>query len=208
MAYHDEKGLPVVVVRFFNTVGPRQSSRYGMVIPSFVERALKGEPLLVYGDGEQSRCFTYVKDAVRAVAELMEAGGKAGREAGGGGGVEGEVFNIGREEEITIRALAERVVELTGSESEIRHVAYAEVFGEGFEDMRRRTPDVSKLERAIGFRAEHSTEEILQKTIDYFREQLQIGAAENGTPGRTGSSKEVNTFDALHDDALTQRRIC
>ena len=168
MAYYDEKELPVVAVRFFNTVGPRQTGRYGMVIPNFVEQALSGEPIQVYGDGEQTRCFTYVGDAVRAISALMDA-----PEA------EGEVFNIGSREEISINELAERVRELTGSSSKITHVPYEEVYGPGFEDMRRRTPDITKLKEAIGYDPTHATDDILRAVIAFSREQEQKEEALN-----------------------------
>lgn len=157
LAYHDEKQLPVVIVRFFNTVGPRQTGRYGMVIPRFVERALQGDDLVVHGDGEQSRSFTHVRDAVWAIVRLMEL-----EEA------TGEIFNIGHGREITIKALAQRVIELTGSSSNIVYVPYDEVYGEGFEDMRRRTPDISKLQRMIGFEPRHDIEAILRDVVRDF----------------------------------------
>ena len=160
LAYYDEKDLPVMAVRFFNTVGPRQTGQYGMVIPSFVERALADAPITVFGDGEQTRCFTYVGDAVRAVARLMEHGDAAG-----------EIYNIGNSEEVSINTLAERTRELAGSASRIEHVPYEEVYGPGFEDMRRRTPDISKLKRAIGYEPTHTLDDILQEVIAYVRHQ-------------------------------------
>lgn len=163
LAYYDEKKLPVVVARFFNTVGPRQTGRYGMVIPNFVQRALMNEPILVYGDGSQSRCFTYVGDAVRAIAKLIET-----PEA------EGQVFNIGSNEEITMNELAERVRLLAESTSEIVHVPYEQAYGRGFEDMRRRTPDISKLQAAIGYRPSYTTDSILREVIDFFRRKDQL----------------------------------
>lgn len=171
MAYHDEKQLPVVIARFFNTVGPRQTGRYGMVIPNFVQRALKDEPIQVHGDGEQSRCFTHVSDVVRAIVDLLDS-----PEA------EGQVFNIGGDEEITMNALAERVRELAGSSSEITHIPYEEVYGEGFEDMQRRTPDISKLRATIGYEPTFSIDDILQSVIDYFRKDADTDPAfEGGT---------------------------
>jgi UDP-glucose 4-epimerase len=167
-AYHDEYGLPVICVRFFNTVGPRQSSRYGMVVPSFVERALNDEPIQVHGDGTQTRCFTHVHDAVRAVVGLLDA-----PEA------EGEVFNVGRPEEISINGLAERVRARTGSSSEITHIPYEEVYGPGFEDMKRRTPDISKLQAAIDFTPALSLDDILEDVIDEVRSRrMSTPAAE------------------------------
>ena len=138
LAYYEEFGLPVVVARFFNTVGPRQTGRYGMVIPNFIEQALASEPISVFGDGEQSRCFTAVSDAVRACVGLMECDAAVG-----------EVFNIGSTEEISMNDLARRVKELANSSSEIVHVPYEQAYGKGFEDMRRRTPDISKLQEFI-----------------------------------------------------------
>lgn len=158
LAYREEKGLDLVIVRFFNTVGPRQTGRYGMVIPNFVKRALAGETLTVHGDGEQSRSFTHVDDAVWAAARLMEL-----PEA------EGEVFNIGHGETITINELAKKVVAITGSSSGIEHVTYEEVYGEGFEDMRRRTPDIGKVRAAIGFEPRYDIDDILRDVIDYYR---------------------------------------
>jgi UDP-glucose 4-epimerase len=158
LAYYDEKKLPVVVVRFFNTVGPRQTGTYGMVIPNFVQKALLNESIQVHGDGEQSRCFTYVKDAVGAIIKLMDT-----PEA------EGEVFNVGGDEEISMNELAAKVKELTNSSSEIVHTPYEEVYGKGFEDMRRRTPDLTKIKEAIGYEPTHTTDDILNNVINYFK---------------------------------------
>lgn len=159
LAYADEKKLPVVIARFFNTVGPRQTGRYGMVIPNFVQRAVAGEPIQVYGDGEQSRCFTYVGDAVRAIVHLMQTPD-----------AEGEVFNIGGNEEITMNELARRVKQLAGSASEIQHIPYEQTYGPGFEDMRRRTPDISKLSAAIGYAPSYTTDDILREVIRHTRQ--------------------------------------
>lgn len=169
-AYYDEYDLPVVCVRFFNTVGPGQSSRYGMVIPSFVERALDERPIQVYGDGTQTRCFTHVTDAVRAVVRLLDT-----PEA------EGEVFNVGRPDEISIKELAERVKVLSGSSSEITYVPYEEVYGPGFEDMKRRTPDITKLQSTIEFEPSFSLDDILQDVIDDVRRRSGEGASEAET---------------------------
>ncbi|HSE50542.1 MAG TPA: NAD-dependent epimerase/dehydratase family protein [Gemmatimonadales bacterium] len=141
LAYYREKQVPVTVVRFFNTVGPRQTGRYGMVLPNFAAQALTGEPITVYGDGSQSRCFGHVRDAVEALLRLLATPASVG-----------EVFNVGSDEEVTILRLAEMVREAAGSRSEIRLVPYAEAYAEGFEDMQRRVPDLAKLERTIGFR--------------------------------------------------------
>ena len=174
-AYYDEKNLSVVVGRFFNTVGPRQTGRYGMVIPNFVEQALAGEPIRVFGDGEQTRCFTHVEDATRAVVDLMNTPEAAG-----------EVFNIGRPDEISINELAERVRALTDSPSDITHIPYEEVYGPGFEDMRRRTPDVSKLEEMIDYQPRHDTGDILRSVIDSFDDTQR-----DGTPSEQTSSEEA-----------------
>ncbi len=140
LAYHRQFGLPVVVMRFFNTVGPRQTGQYGMVVPRFIRQALSGEPLTVYGDGEQSRCFADVADVTNAVCRLAEHPLAPGN-----------VFNIGNTEEITIRRLAERVIELTESTSTIQVIPYDEAYAPGFEDMRRRVPDLRKIHELIGY---------------------------------------------------------
>jgi nucleoside-diphosphate-sugar epimerase len=159
LAYHKERGLPTVIGRLFNTVGPRQTGRYGMVVPNFVRQAIADEPLRVFGDGTQSRCFCHVKDVVRALAELME------RDA-----FYGEVFNIGRDDEITITGLAEQVREIVGSGGEIIYVPYAEAYEAGFEDMQRRIPDSTKIRNAIGWVAERSLEDIV---LDVKADQLR-----------------------------------
>lgn len=165
-AYHEEHGLPVFCVRFFNTVGPRQSERYGMVVPTFVKRALSGKPLQVHGDGTQTRCFVHVADAIRAVIKLLDVPR-----------AEGEVFNVGRPEEISIQELAERIRVLADRDVEITNVPYEEVYGEGFEDMRRRTPDLSKLTDTIDFEARYSLDDILQDVIDDVRRRRSARAA-------------------------------
>jgi nucleoside-diphosphate-sugar epimerase len=158
IAYWKERRLPTVIGRLFNTVGPRQTGRYGMVIPNFVAQALAGRPLSVYGDGTQRRCFCHVADVVRALADLMR------RED-----VYGEVFNIGAESEIEIRKLAERVVELTGSSSEITLVPYDVAYEEGFEDMLRRLPDTTKIRERIGWQPTKALDEMLADVIDEHR---------------------------------------
>ena len=158
LAYYKQNGLPVVICRLFNTVGPRQTGRYGMVVPRFVRQALRGEPLTVYGDGQQTRCFADVRDVVRAVEALA-----------GHAGAVGQVFNVGSTEEISILQLARRVIQLTGSRSEIVHVPYAQAYEEGFEDFRRRAPDISKIERLTGFRPQHGLDDTLQRIIDDVR---------------------------------------
>jgi UDP-glucose 4-epimerase len=156
LAYWREKKLPTVVVRLFNTVGPRQTGQYGMVIPTFVKQALAGRPITVYGDGTQSRCFGYVGDIVGALVRLMEHPDAVG-----------QVFNIGSNEEVTIRELAERVKALTESDSEITFTPYDEAYEEGFEDMPRRVPDISKIQSLVGFRPQLSLDGILQSVINY-----------------------------------------
>lgn len=154
LAHWKETGLPGIVVRLFNTVGPRQSAHYGMVLPNFVSRALSGEDLLVYGDGRQSRCFCHVSDVVEALARLMECPA-----------AKGEVVNIGNTDEISILGLAERVIERAGSASKIRFVPYQQVYGEGFEDMRRRVPSLQKVSRLIGWRPLRSINDIVDDVI-------------------------------------------
>lgn len=158
LAYEKEKGLPVVIVRLFNTIGPRQTGRYGMVVPRFVQQALAGKPITVYGDGRQSRCFSHVRDVVRGIAALAQCP-KA----------EGEVFNIGNDQEITILDLATKIVRMTGSRSEIKRIPYGDAYEEGFEDMRRRVPDLSKIRKWVGYRPEYSLDAMLRSVIDHFR---------------------------------------
>jgi UDP-glucose 4-epimerase len=160
LAYWREKRLPTIVVRLFNTVGPRQTGRYGMVIPTFVRQALAGEPITVYGNGQQSRCFTHVDDVVAALIALMDHPGAIG-----------EVYNIGSSEEVTIAALAEQVRVLTGSRSEIVFVPYEEAYEAGFEDMPRRVPDISKAAATIGYRPTRALTEILESVIASCRDQ-------------------------------------
>jgi len=158
-AYYKEKGLPTVVARLFNTIGPRQTGEYGMVVPRFVRLALAGEPIPVYGDGTQRRSFTWVGDVVGAVVALI-AHPKA----------HGEVFNIGHTKEISIYDLAVLVKAMTSSRSDIVLVAYEEAYEAGFEDMPRRVPDISKIERLIGYRPVLDLPEILERVIAYERE--------------------------------------
>ncbi len=156
LAYWREKKLPAVVVRLFNTVGPRQTGRYGMVIPTFVRQALAGSPITVYGDGSQTRCFCHVSDVAGALVKLMDHPDAVG-----------QVFNIGSDEEISIMNLAERVKGLTGSRSEVVRVPYGEAYGEGFEDMPRRVPDVSKVGRLVGFRPTRTLDQVLADVIAF-----------------------------------------
>jgi UDP-glucose 4-epimerase len=160
LGYAREHGLPVTVVRLFNTVGPRQSARYGMVLPNFVRWALADEPIVVHGDGKQTRSFTWVGDVVWAMAALMNEPRAAG-----------EVFNIGNGEEISIGDLAMRVCERTGSRSEIRCVPYEQAFDRSFEDMPRRVPDISKLRRLIGYEPRIQLNAIIDSVIQYWNVQ-------------------------------------
>jgi UDP-glucose 4-epimerase len=161
LAYWKERKLPVVIVRLFNTVGPRQTGQYGMVLPSFVRQALTGEPITVFGDGKQSRSFTYVGDVVDALVK-MAADPRA----------VGQVYNIGSTEEITIMALAERVRALTGTRSAIRFVPYDEAYEEGFEDMPRRVPDITKIKELIGFEPRVPLDETIRRVVDYMSVEL------------------------------------
>ncbi len=162
IAYHEQRQLPVVVVRCFNTCGPRQSGAYGMVIPNMIARALRGEPILVFGDGQQSRCFSGVSDVVRGSLLLMDC-----REA------EGEIFNVGTDEEITIGELAERIRRTCGSDSEIECVPYEQVYGSSFEDMLRRVPDLAKIRRFTGYEPEIGLDQLLEITVRDMCEQMR-----------------------------------
>jgi len=168
LAYWKEKGVPTTVVRLFNTVGPRQTGRYGMVVPNFVKQALLNEDITIFGDGTQRRCFMHVSDAVGALMSLMETTDSVG-----------EVYNIGSPEEVSIRQLAERVKAKTGSSSKIALIPYSEAYEEGFEDMLRRVPDVSKLNALTGFAPQFELDDILQDVIAYSQHRI---AAEGRTP--------------------------
>ena len=159
LAYWKERKLPVIIVRLFNTVGPRQTGQYGMVIPNFVRQALAGQPITVFGDGSQSRSFTYVGDVVRAMVALINEPAAIGH-----------VFNIGHGAEIAINELAEKVKALTSSPSEIVHIPYDRAYESGFEDMPRRVPDITKLQSLIGFRPTVELDEILTRVIESFRQ--------------------------------------
>jgi len=160
LAYWKERKLPVIIVRFFNTVGPRQTGQYGMVIPNFVRQALAGEPITVFGDGKQCRSFTHVTDVVRALMALVAEPRAVG-----------EVFNIGNTEEISIAALADRVKAMTASNSTIRLIPYDQAYESGFEDMPRRLPDLSKISALIGYAPRHNLDAILQDVIEFIRRQ-------------------------------------
>ncbi len=162
LAHHQEHGLDCIIVRLFNTVGPRQSGRYGMVIPTFVQRALAGEPIEIHGTGEQTRCFCHVADTIRALSGLME------------NGASGEIYNVGSEERISIQALAERVLEMTGSDSAIEYVAYEDVYGIGIEDMLHRIPSTAKIRDAIGWRPERTLEDILAGVLEHERARAEV----------------------------------
>lgn len=159
LAYHNARGLPVIIARMFNTTGPRQTGRYGMVLPRFVDQALRGEPITVFGSGNQSRCFADVSDVVRALLLLVEHPQAVG-----------QVFNIGNPEEITIYNLAREVKRLTGSSSEIKLVPYDEAYQPGFEDMERRVPSIEKISALVGYKPRVRLQEIIQRVIDSKRQ--------------------------------------
>ena len=174
-AYHKERGLPAVVVRFFNTVGPGQSPSYGMVIPRLVQQALAGDPITVYGDGLQTRCFCHVRDSVAAVVGLLDDERAVG-----------DVFNVGANHEISMLDLARNVVERTGSPSEIVLVPYEQAYAAGFEDMRRRVPDTSKINALTGWKPTRTLDDILDETIDAARREPPPADRRRGdaVPGR------------------------
>jgi nucleoside-diphosphate-sugar epimerase len=158
LAYWKERKLPVIIVRFFNTVGPRQTGQYGMVIPNLVRQALAGEPITVFGDGTQSRSFTHVNDVVGALIKLVNEPKAIG-----------QVINIGNTQEVTINTLAERIRDLCGSKSPIKRIPYEEAYESGFEDMPRRVPDLTRVKGLIGYEPQHQLDAILTQVIDYFR---------------------------------------
>ena len=162
LAYYQQYDLPVVIARFFNTVGPRQTGQYGMVIPRFVVQALQGEPVTIYGSGKQSRCFGYVGDAVKAVRRLMESKTAPGR-----------VYNIGSTEEVTVELLADRIIAKTGSAAGKRYLSYEEAYGRSFDDMMRRVPCVDRLREEIDFVPETDLDEILKQVIAEKRQTRQ-----------------------------------
>ncbi|MDZ7344452.1 MAG: GDP-mannose 4,6-dehydratase [candidate division KSB1 bacterium] len=164
LAYYKEKQLPVVLVRLFNTVGPRQSGQYGMVLPRFVQAAMENKPIRVYGDGTQSRCFGYVGDVVGALIALASHPQAVG-----------QIFNVGSDEEITIMDLAKKVKAITGSSSEIVTVPYEQAYEQGFEDMARRVPDLTKIKNLIGYSPKVKLDEIITRVRDYFNEQKKNG---------------------------------
>ncbi len=156
--YWKEKKLPTIIVRLFNTAGPRQTGAYGMVIPRFVSQALKNEPITVYETGKQSRCFLHVKDAINALIKLIKEPGAVG-----------EVFNIGSQEEITIEQLAREIIRITKSNSKIEYIPYEKAYGEGFEDMQRRVPDITKINKLIGFKPTYTLPEIIEDIVKYLK---------------------------------------
>jgi UDP-glucose 4-epimerase len=163
LAHWKETRLPVVVVRLFNTVGPRQTGQYGMVVPNFIKSALKNEPIMIHGDGTQSRCFGHVLDVVEGLAKLPE-----------NPACFGQVINIGNDEEVTIQQLAERAIKMTGSKSEIKYISYDEAYGEGFEDMQRRVPNLAKANNLIGFKPTRTLNDIIKDVTEQFRDELNI----------------------------------
>ena len=158
LAYFEEKKLPVIIARLFNTVGPRQTGQYGMVVPNFVQEALIGKPITVYGDGMQSRSFTYIADVIDALIGLMSEPKAVG-----------QIFNVGNAEEVTIKELALRVKEMAASSSEIEYIPYEKAYGPGYEDMQRRSPDITKLKSLIHFETKTDLRGIIQSVIDYYK---------------------------------------
>lgn len=180
LSYWKERKQPVVVARFFNTVGPRQTGRYGMVLPNFVQQALAGEPITVFGDGKQSRCFCHVKDSVQAVLRLVATPAAIG-----------EVVNVGNTGEITIEDLARMVKQRTKSDSPIVHIPYDQAYEPGFEDMPRRVPALAKLKRLTGFTPATPLTEIVDDVISYFRERSEgSGLRSKTVPGAAANQAE------------------
>ncbi len=161
LAYNAEFGLPVVIVRLFNTIGPRQTGQYGMVVPRFIRQALLNQPISVYSDGKQTRCFADVADIVGALERLLEHPAASG-----------QVFNIGSTEEVTILELAQRIIQLTGSQSKIEFIPYDQAYAPGFEDMRRRVPSLEKISRLIDYAPQYKLDDTLQRIIEYERNAL------------------------------------
>lgn len=166
LAHWKETRLPVVVVRLFNTVGPRQTGQYGMVVPNFVKAALRDEPLTVHGNGEQARCFGHVLDVVEGLTKAIETPECFG-----------QVINLGNNEEVSIKGLAEKTIAMTDSQSEIRYIPYEEAFGEGFEDMQRRVPSLEKAKGLIGYQPIRTLDQIINDVAEQFREELKAEAA-------------------------------
>jgi UDP-glucose 4-epimerase len=166
LAHWRESRLPVAVVRLFNTVGPRQTGQYGMVVPNFVKAAVRGEPLIVHGDGSQSRCFGHVLDVIEGLTRVIETPECFG-----------QVVNIGNAEEVTIKQLAEKAIALTESASEIKYIPYEEAYGEGFEDMRRRVPSLEKAKRLVGYEPTRTLDQIINDVAEQFRVELKSETA-------------------------------
>ena len=156
--YYLENQLPIKIVRFFNTVGPRQVGQYGMVVPRFVTAAIRNEPIQVYGSGDQIRCFCHISDAIRALLTVIDSDKAIG-----------QVFNIGNNHQISIMDLAKKVIEFTGSKSEIKNISYSDAYPEGFEDMQRRVPDISKIKNVLGWSPEFGLEQIIRDIADFHR---------------------------------------
>lgn len=156
LAYFRERGVPVRVIRLFNVVGPRQSGEYGMVVPRFIKSAILGEPLIIHGTGNQTRCFGDVDDVVDALIKILRHSKSAG-----------EVYNLGSDQEISIKDLAKKVIKLAGSKSKVKYISYKKAYGEGFEDMQRRQPDLSKVKKLIGYNPKNSLDDVIKKIIEY-----------------------------------------
>jgi len=163
LAYYREKKLPVTIVRLFNTAGPRQTGQYGMVLPTFVRQALSGEAVTVFGTGEQSRCFGHVDDVIEGILACVTSAQTVG-----------EIFNLGNTEQVTMKALAARIIAATGSKSPIRYVPYSQAYGEGFEDMEHRIPDISKAHACFGYTPKRSLDEIISAVIEYIQQQKTL----------------------------------
>ena len=192
LGYAKEHGLPVTVVRLFNTVGPRQSSRYGMVLPNFVRWALANEPITIHGDGSQTRSFTWVGDVIWAMQALINEPRAAG-----------QVFNIGNGEEISIRDLALRVIRMTGSSSELRYVPYEQAFDSSFEDMPRRVPDISKLHRLVGYEPKVHLESIIEAVIGYWQNGEYSPAVAKAAATRRAARAGAPALTGTHSMATT-----
>lgn len=185
LAYWKERKLPVVVTRFFNTIGPRQTGQYGMVVPNFVKQALEGNPITVFGTGKQSRCFCYVGDTVAALLKLMDTPAAVG-----------QVFNIGSSEEISIENLAKLIRAKLASSSEIRYIPYEQAYEEGFEDMPRRVPSTAKIEQCIGWRPTTSLDTTIDLIATYFRQKQQPMVSSAVATSQSADHQQLTTADA------------
>jgi UDP-glucose 4-epimerase len=184
LAYHNAQGLPVVIARLFNTTGPRQTGRYGMVLPRFVDQALRGEPITVFGNGHQRRCFADVSDVVRALQQLADHPAAIG-----------QVFNVGNPEEISIGELAKLVRKLTGGDSEIRFIPYDEAYQPGFEDMHRRVPNIAKISKLVGYKPEVRLREIVTRIIESKRREVRASVEVPVTAGLQPHSLRVGVAE-------------